>query len=289
MELRQLSYFVMVADELHFRRAAQRLHMSQPPLSQQIRRLEDELGVRLLVRDRRAVSLTPAGREFARDARRLLDDAARAVEAARRVAAGEEGRLRITFAGSALLSLLPRVVQRLRAARPAVRVELRERPSEDQVAALEAGEADIGLVPLPLQAEGLHSEVLLRERVVAALPAGHELAERRRVTLPRLAREPLVLFPRVQAPGLHDRLLSSLGESGVAPVVVQYAAETQTIIGLVAAGIGISLVQESVSQLELPGVVYRPVSGAPVIELAAITRAGEDAPLVELFLAFARE
>jgi DNA-binding transcriptional LysR family regulator len=125
---------------------------------------------------------------------------------------------------------------------------------------------------------------LARERTVAALPAGHALTSRKRVPLRRLADQPLVLFPRSQAPGLHDRLLSALSSTGASPWVAQYAPETQTIIGLVAAGIGVSLVQASVQRLALPGVVYRPVAGAPVVELAAIVRPGKRDPLVAAFL-----
>lgn len=288
MELRQLRYFVAVAEELHFRRAAERLHMSQPPLTQQIQALESELGCRLLTRTRRSVALTPAGETFLVDARAILIALDRAVTTARSVAAGQEGRLRINFVGSALLAVVPDAVRALRALRPGVHVELRERPTEDQVQAVRAGEVDVGLVPLPIDADGVETIVLLRERTVAALPAGSPLAELRRVPLGRLAGEPLVLFPRDQAPGLHDRLLEALGAEGTTPRVIQHATEVQTIVGLVAAGVGASLVQASVQRLNLPGVAYRPVTSAPTVELAAIVRPGQENPLVETFLATAR-
>jgi DNA-binding transcriptional LysR family regulator len=284
MELRQLAYFVAVAEELHFRRAAARLHMSQPPLSLQIRRLEEELGCPLLRRDRRSVELTPAGRAFLEDARSVLAEVAAAAEHARKVHAGQTGLLRVSFVGSALLAVVPGMVHRFRMKRPEVELQLSERPSQDQIRALGAGELDIGLMPLPVEGGALDVRVLARERTIAALPAGHALASYKRVPLRRLADEPQILFPRSQAPGLHDRLLSAMSRTGASPWVAQYASETQTIIALVAAGVGVALVQASVQRLALPGVVYRPVAAAPVVELAAIVRLGEQDPLVEAFL-----
>jgi DNA-binding transcriptional LysR family regulator len=290
MELRQLRYFVAVAEELHFRRAAARLHISQPPLSAQIRSLEQEMGCQLLERTRRRVALTPAGGAFLRDARTLLAELDGAVATARRIDAGQSGRLRVTFVGSALLSVVPDLVQRFRAARPGIELELRERSNVEQVRAVSSGAADVGLIrpPAELGGDDLRSELVLRERTLAALPASHPLARLRRVPLASLAAEPFVLFPRAQAPGFHDLLISSLAATGVAPRVVQYAPEMLTIIGLVATGIGLSLVPESVARLELEGVTYRAVSGAPHTELAAITRAGERSELVRAFVEQAR-
>jgi DNA-binding transcriptional LysR family regulator len=288
VELRQLRYFVAVAEELHFRRAAERLHMSQPPLSQQVQRLEAELGCRLLARDRRSVALTPAGDAFLVDVRGVLAALDRAVTTARGVAAGEEGRLRISFVGSALLAVVPEAVRALRAARPGIHVELRERPTEDQIRAVRAGDIDVGLVPLPIDADGVEATVLLREPTVAALPTGSALTRLQRVPLARLAAEPLVLFPREQAPGLHDRLLSSLSAAGTTPSVIQHATEIQTIVGLVAAGIGASLVQASVERLALPGVAYRRVANAPTVELAAIVRPLHGNPIIDAFVTTTR-
>jgi DNA-binding transcriptional LysR family regulator len=287
VELRQLRYFVAVAEELHFRRAAERLHISQPPLSQQIRALEEELGFTLLLRTRRRVELTPAGAAFLRDARALLGELDGAVATARRIDAGQAGRLRINFVGSALLSIVPGTVERFRRSRPGVELELRERPTVDQLRAVRAGVADVALVRPPIEGDDeLRVQTVLRERTVAALPAGHPLAALSRVPLRRLAAEPLVLFPREQAPGYHDLLIDSLaGAGGAIPRVIQYAPEMLTIIGLVAAGTGVSLVPESVQRLALDGVTYRPVSGAPRSELVAITRAGDHAAVVRAFVA----
>jgi DNA-binding transcriptional LysR family regulator len=290
VELRQLRYFVAVAEELHFRRAAERLHISQPPLSQQIRALEEELGFALLVRTRRRVELTPAGAAFLRDARALLGELEGAVATARQIDAGQTGRLRINFVGSALFSIVPGTVERFRRSRPGVELELRERPTVDQLRAVRAGVADIGLVRPPIEDdEELRVQTVLRERTVAALPAGHDLAALSRVPLRRLAAEPLVLFPRDQAPGFHDLLIDALAGAGAArtggPRIIQYAPEMLTIIGLVAAGTGVSLVPASVQRLALDGVTYRPVSGAPRSELLAVTRAGDQAALVRAFVA----
>ncbi len=284
MEIRQLRYFIAVAEDLHFRKAAARLHMSQPPLSHQIRRLEQELGFALLHRTRRRVELTAAGRSFLADARATIARLDAAAEAARRISAGDAGRLRIGFVGSALLSVLPAAVQRFRTRHPGVHVELRERSTEDQLRAIRAGTIDVGFVPRPSEVGALAAHTVLRERAVAALPAAHPLATLRRVPLRRLASEPLVLFPRSQAPGLHDTLMASLTATGAVPRITQEAEETQTIVGLVAAGLGVSLVQASVQRLALPGIAYRPLSPAPMIELAAVTSPGPASPAARALL-----
>lgn len=274
-----------VAEELHFRRAAARLHISQPPLSAQIAALEEELGVRLLERTRRRVELTAAGEAFLRDARATLAELDVAVSTARAIDAGQEAVLRVGFVGSALLSIVPATVQRFRRSRPGVEVELRERSTAEALRAVGTGLIDVGLVrpPIPTDAS-LHTELVMREHTVAALPAEHPLTRLRRVPLRRLAAEPLVLFPRRQAPGYHDLLIGRLAATGADPRVAQYAPEMMTIIGLVAAGIGVSPVPASVAHLALDGVAYRPLSGAPDTELVAVTRAAEHSPPVRAFL-----
>jgi DNA-binding transcriptional LysR family regulator len=289
VELRQLRYFVAVAEELHFRRAAARLHISQPPVSQQIRALEEELGCQLLARTRRRVELTPAGAAFLRDARAMLAELDVAAATARAIDAGQVGVLRVNFVGSALLSIVPGTVQRFRRARPGVEVEVRERSTVEQLRALGSGVVDVALVRPPIEPDpALRTEVVMRERTIAAIPEGHPLAALRRVPLRRLAGESLVLFPRPQAPGYHDLLIGRMAATGVSPHVVQYAPEMLTIIGLVAAGIGVSPVPASVAALALPGVEYRPLSGAPDTELVAVTRAEDESALVSAFVAEAR-
>lgn len=285
MELRQLRYFVAVAEELHFRRAAARLHISQPPLSQQVRQLEEELGTQLLTRNRRRVELTPAGEAFLHDARAILGELDGAVGTAQRIGSGQAGRLRINFVGSALVSIIPAAVQAFRRDRPGVEVEMRERPTAEQLRAVRAGSVDLGFVRPPIDdLDGLRAEVVLREPTVAVLPSSHPLAGGARISMARLAGESLVLFPRSQAAGYHDLLISALARGGPPPRVVQYAPEMTTIIGLVAAGMGFSLVPASVSRLGLDGVTYRPVTGAPHSELVAVTRADDTSPLVRTFV-----
>jgi len=212
-----------------------------------------------------------------------------AAATARAIDAGQAGVLRVNFVGSALLSIVPGMVQRFRRARPGVEVEVRERSTADQLRALASGVVDVALVRPPIEPDpALRTEVVMRERTVAALPEGHPLAALRRVPLRRLAGEPLVLFPRQQAPGFHDLLIGRLAATGVSPQVVQYAPEMLTIIGLVAAGIGVSPVPASVAALALPGVEYRPLSGAPDTELVAVTRADDESALVRAFVADAR-
>ena len=290
MELRQLRHFVVLAEELHFRRAAARLHISQPPLSKQIAALEQELGCRLLERSRRRVALTPAGATFLRDVRGVLAELDVAVSTARALAAGSAGVLRVGFVGSALLSIVPAAVQAFTDSRPGVEVELSERSTIDALRLLRSGTLDVALVRPPMEPDAaLHSELVLRERTIAAVPSGHALAQLRRIPLRRLASEPLVLFPRIQAPGFHDLLIGELAATGRSPQVAQYAPEMTTIIGLVAAGIGVSPVPASVAHLGLEGVAYRQLAGAPDTELIAVTRAQEQAPLVEAFLTAARQ
>ncbi|HET9718473.1 MAG TPA: LysR substrate-binding domain-containing protein, partial [Solirubrobacteraceae bacterium] len=233
MELRQLRYFVAVAEELHFRRAAARLHISQPPLSQQVRQLEEELGTQLLIRNRRRVELTAAGEAFLHDARVILGELEGAVGTARRIGAGQSGRLRINFVGSALLSIIPAAVQAFRRDRPGVEVDLRERPTAEQLRAVRSGAVDLGFVRPPVdELDGLEAELVLREPTLAAIPAEHPLARAPRPSIARLAGEPLVLFPRSQAAGFHDLLIATLAVGGQTPRVVQYAPEMTTIVGL---------------------------------------------------------
>ena len=213
-----------------------------------------------------------------------------AVATARRIDAGQAGVLRVNFVGSALLSIVPGIVQRFRRARPGVEVELRERSTVEQLRALSAGVVDVGLVRPPIEPDDA-----LRDRGRDA--RAHRRGDARPATrsprcggsrCARLAAEPLVLFPRDQAPGFHDLLTGRLAATGTSPHVVQYAPEMLTIIGLVAAGIGVSPVPASVAQLALDGVTYRPLGGAPDTELVAVTRAGDDSPLVAAFVADAR-
>ena len=289
MELRHLRYFVAVAEELHFHRAAERLHISQPPLSQQIRALERELDVLLLDRNRRSVSLTPAGSVFLNEARAILDAVEAATEAARSVARGEAGRLAIGFVGSAMHGALPDVLREYRRTHPAVALALTELPTAAQLEALAAGRIDVGVLRPPVREPGLALATIQTEPFVVALPEDHPLAAEQEVPLAALLDEPFVLLSRREAPGLHLSLAEAMSAAGGVPRVVQEAREMQTVVGLVAAGLGVSLVPASVGADAHHGVAYRPVAGtAPVVELALAWRPDALSPTVESFLATAQ-
>ena len=258
-ELRHLRYFLAVAEELHFGRAAKRLNIAQPPLSQQIRQLEAAVGTRLLDRNSRNVRLTPAGSAFADGARVTLDEAQRAAEAARRAGRGESGTLRIGFSDSAALSVLPQMLRRFRSTHPNVRLELSEGASQVQLDALGTARIDVALVRGPVSVAGLHAEVIFRERFVAAIPSDHRLRARKSLSLRAIAANPLVLFPRRLAPDFHDLILGMFGRDGSRLNVVHEAFEYQTILSLVSAGVGISIVPNSVRNLGRVGVEYRPI------------------------------
>jgi DNA-binding transcriptional LysR family regulator len=290
MELRHLRYFVAVAEELHFRRAAERLHVSQPPLSQQIRALEAELGVTLFERNRRRVELTAAGAALLTEARAILAQVDHAVELTQRVARGEAGALAIGFVGSSMYGRLPDVVRAFHAERPAVALRLREFSTGDALEALAGGRIDVGVVR-PAQVEpGIEIDVVQREEVVAALPEGHRLAERSAIGLADLGGEAFVLLSRREAPGLYGALDAAMSEAGVGPREVQQVSEMRTVLGLVSAGVGVSVVPASVAGGERSGVVFRRLEGrAPTVELALAWRSGDASPPLAAFLELARK
>jgi len=284
IDVRRLRQFLAVAEELHFTRAAKRLGIAQPPLSRAVRLLEASLGAPLFVRAGRVVSLTPAGEALRDGVRRALEEATRGVDAARRAHRGESGELRVGFSASAALSILPRLVRSHRDSFPGVRLTLVEKTTAGQIAALEAGALDVGIFRGPLRHGGIATRVLLRERLVAILPARHPLAASKRVDPARLAREPFVLFPRAVAPAFHDVVLRACG--GPLRVAVE-AAEWPTIVSLVAGGNGVSLGPESVRRLAWRDVAYRDAATPARAELLLGTRRDSRSPLVESFAATA--
>ncbi|MFC6022220.1 LysR family transcriptional regulator [Plantactinospora solaniradicis] len=293
MELRHLRYFLAVAGHLHFGRAAAELGIQQPPLSQQIRALESEIGVDLFDRGSRRVRLTPAGIAFRPDAERALAHAAAAVRAAQRAGRGETGTLAVGFVGSATFTLLPRLLRAVRDRHPDVTLNLRELTTTQQVDGLRDGTLDVGLLrpPLPAADTGfLHVEAVGNERLVVALPADHPRAGDRVVDARQLADEPFVLSPRHLGPGLRDQIVDYCRRAGFTPTVAQEAIQMQTIIGLVAGGLGVSLVPASVSQLRRNDVAFRPARPAThVIELAVAYRRIESNPATANLVALARD
>lgn len=290
MEFRQLQLFVAVAEELHFGRAAARIGMAQPPFSQQIRRLEAELGVELLARTSRRVSVTAAGERLLEEARALLARRAEVVTSVQRAADGETGVLRVGFSASSAFGVLPAIVLRFRARFPDVKLELDDSEALHAGAALAAGELDLAIVRAPFRHDGVTVERLLRERFVLALPARHPRARQRVVALASLASEPFVLFPRHSAPGLHDTVTSMCLAAGFSPNILQEASSWPSVIGMVEAGLGLTIAPRSSQALRPKGVVFRPLSGAPRHAELVVAFAGpRPSPAAQHFRVLAHE
>jgi DNA-binding transcriptional LysR family regulator len=291
MELRHLRYFAAVADELHFGRAAERLGIAQPPLSRQIKSLEQQIGVLLLSRTKRRVELTASGKVFAHEARKILAQAEQAVIVAQRVARGEMGQLEVGFVSGAVYGKVPSSFSLVRTRYPQISLVLRELATEEQIEAIQAHKLDIGLIrPPAVVSKSLVMQVIAREPLVAVLPRTHRLAGRRKISLKALAGEPFLQVPSRVAPGFYDQFVSLCAQAGFFPHIVQEARTTQTIVSLVAVGMGVSIVPASLRSLQRSGVVYRALEGpAPTTELAVIWRLGDENPALHRFLEIIRE
>ncbi|MBE9171389.1 LysR family transcriptional regulator [Pleurocapsales cyanobacterium LEGE 06147] len=272
MELRHLRYFVAVAEELHFGRAAQRLHMAQQPLSRQIRNLEDELGVQLFYRTKRTVRLTEIGAVFLAEVKKTLKQAEQAISLAQQTSRGEIGRLAIGFTGSALNTVLPQIVRQFKTRYPKVELVLESLRTNEQVIALLSGQIQVGLLHPPIAADAiLVLKTLYCEQLVVALPNTHPLARGtpEPISIRDLASESFILFPRRVGPFLYDQIVSFCQQRGFSPNVVQEVVPQQTILGLVAVGIGVSLIHASASCIGQSGVVVRHlIEPTPELELA---------------------
>jgi DNA-binding transcriptional LysR family regulator len=282
MELRHLRSFAVLAEEQHFGRAATRLHLAQPALSQQVKQLERELGTSLLTRTTRRVELTEAGARFAAHARTVLADVVRAEDDMALLTSGRAGRVSVGFIGTATYDVLPRVAREVRAALPDVDLQLRgELLSPQLVAGLHDRTYDVALVrPDPLNHSDLDIRTLRTERLVAVLPAGHRLAGRRRIAPSSLADEAFVMHPSGHRSSVHERVLEACAAAGFTPSSVLEVGETATLVVFVAAGLGVALVPEPVRSLGLDGVAYVPLTDAPTIDLALATRTGHESPAV---------
>lgn len=291
MELRHLRYFLAVAEELNFTRAAERLGISQPPLTQQVKALEAELGVTLLDRSAYRIELTDAGRMFAAEAARILGDARSAMQAARRAATGVTGRVRVGFTESASFnSLVTSTLRAFRSDFPAVEVSLEEHPSTDLIAALRESRIDSAFVrpPVPTR-RGLTLDLLEKEPLLVAVPSTHPLASRKDVELGSLAAETFILYPRAVRPGLADTVVAACETAGFTPKVGQYAPQLSSTINLVAASLGISIVPDSMRCLQAHAVTYVPLRGEPLHALLGIAyRTDEGSAVVHNFIEAAR-
>src|SRR6478609_207556 len=254
MEIRHLRYFVAVAEELHFGRAAQRLHIQQPPLSRQIQDLENELGFPLFERSRRRVELTPAGTALLGRARQVFDALDVAIHDARSASEGESGRLVVGYPSSLAYSGLTELLRAFRTRFPSVEISLREQPPADQIDGLKAGRLDVGFV---------------------------------RTSLDELAQEPFVLFPRARGPAFFDQLMALCGRAGFTPRIVQEAAQLD-IVSLVAAGFGVSIMPSSMRNFRRPGLVFRAIVGAPQVELLIVWRHQNLSPALHNFVDLVR-
>jgi DNA-binding transcriptional LysR family regulator len=298
MELRHLRYFVAVAEERHMTRAAERLGIQQPPLSMQIRALEEELDVQLFRRQPRGVELTDAGKAFLERARAILDQVDRAVASTRRTARGEEGRVVVGFTSSAPFHpFVPRVLRAFREAAPLVSVVLEESGSSELVQGLYNEEIDAAFIRSPVaDVVGLTVQPILEEKMLVALPTGHIFARRssfsRSVTLPlaELANETFVLYKRPGGPGLYDTIIAACKSAGFSPRVGQEAPRIISTLNLVAAGIGVSIVPASLQRLQMDGIVYRKLEDMPQLTAPLILahRRGENAAAVQRFIDLVR-
>lgn len=285
IELRHLRYFVAVAEELHFGRAAERLHMAQPPLSQQIRQLEEYLGFQLFYRTKRSVRLTEAGQQFLDDTRQLLHQLEQAIETGRQISRGERGQLVIGFVSSAAYNVLPLILRAFRSQVPAVRLELHEMATNEQLQWLREGKIDIGFLRPPVEDKTLHLQIIVREPMVVALPETHPLAAESQIALATLANESFILFPRLLSPRAYDQIIGLCQQAGFSPKVVQEAMQMQTIVSLVAGNIGVAIVPVSLQNMQRTGVIYKPLAEpAPCAEVAVAWRSNDTSASVQQFL-----
>jgi DNA-binding transcriptional LysR family regulator len=297
IELRSWRQFLTLAQTLHFGRAAELLHMTQPPLTQAIQQLERRLGATLFERTRRSVALTPVGAALVEPARQLVQQAAALTVRARGALAGEVGRVRLGFVSTVGFGPLPAWLRAFREAQPGVHIELIEATGDVQLKAFERGEIDAGFMlhapgHAPGATLGLQRLSLGVEPLVLALPDAAPKAGTRPLRTAELLAQPLVIFPRAATPSLFDAVLAFYHHHGATPVIAQEATQMQTIVNLVSAGLGIALVPQSVTQLQRPGVVYRPLpkalaANAPRAETSLLWPAAA-APVVQRFAEFVR-
>lgn len=291
MELRHLASFAAVAEELHFGRAAKRLQMAQPPLSQQIRQLERELGVQLFERSTRSVRLTSAGEAFLEPVRTVLEDIDIATRVARSAGRGEYGRVTLGFAGASSHATLPRLARAVRASHPGVElVMLGQTYAHRALAEVADGSLDLGFVRLPVTQPGVATRVIAEERLVCALPSDHRLARRRRIPVADLADEPFVSFPARTGSSLRDVTVRTCEAAGHNPRIVQEAPDSYTILALVAMGVGVTLTLSSCMHIQQTGLVYRPLAGPPVtLQTALAWRRDNPSAALRSVLEVARE
>ncbi len=289
MELRQLRYFVTVARELHFAKAAERLQITQPALSKQIRVLETELGIELFIRTKRTVKLTKAGEVFFEQAQQLLQQAEKAIKLAKSTASGEVGRLTIGFTVTATYTVLPELIGRFRVRYPQVEVQMLELCTEAQVKALNRGEIDLGFLHPPIDSRGLELYPILTEEFVAVLPRQHHLCSKNLLSLSDLAEESFILHPRSEGPFLYDGFLNLCRQAGFQPQIAKEIDNHQTRVCFVAAGMGITFIPVGLQPLVSNNLICKSMEDLPFkLELAAAWRSFPDLTVLQEFLILLR-
>ncbi|MBW4614645.1 MAG: LysR family transcriptional regulator [Desmonostoc vinosum HA7617-LM4] len=290
MELRHLRYFIAVAEELHFSKAAERLHIAQPPLSQQIQQLEAELGVELFHRKtKRQVQLTEAGRVFLQEVYQLFTQLERGIELTQKTARGEKGLLQVGFTSLVTYDSLPIILRLFREQFLEVELVLQELTTTQQEQALHHQRIHVGFAHPPLEDETLNQECIQQEALIVALWENHPLAKQDFISIRSLADQSFIMFPRHLGPGLYDQIMSLCQQANFNPKVAQEAIQMQTIISLVSAGIGIAIAPASLQNLYRVGVVYRPVEEkTPLVETAVVWREENMTPVLKEFLQVVR-
>jgi len=291
MDLRQMRYFLAVAEERHVGRAAERLHMAQPPLSRQIQALEDELGTRLFVRTPKGVELTEAGQTLLAEVPNLLALAQRAADRTRLAGQGLVGRLDVGLFGSGVLDVIPRLLARFHAARPQVKIALHNLTKAEQLLALRERRITLGFNRLVPEEPGIAVRTVLREPLVVALPDTHALAARERLRIPDLDGQPMIVYPNVPMHGLAQEVADAFRAEGARLAVEQEVEDVLTAIALVASGFGLAVTTQSATNLRLPGVAFRPLASRHLqdLELSCLWRQGDASPILAAFLEVLRD
>lgn len=292
MELRQLQYFLAVAQELNFSQAARRLNMAQPPLTRQIRQLEQELGVQLFERNSRRVELTEVGSVFVEEARRILEQVEQSITITQRASRGEVGRLVIAFEGSSAYDVIPLSLKAYRERFPDVEVVVLGMTTNQQVEALHNSQIQLGFVVPPLQGqvEDLELEAIIQAPLIVALPESHPLAAKSIIKVRSLAQEALIIGQRHSGCGFYDQVIAACRRAGFSPIIGQEVNEMQVLLGLVAAGFGVAILPESAKQFQRSGVVYRELQPASSeVALAIAWRRDDQFPALHNFLSIIRE
>lgn len=284
VETRLLKSFIYVAEELHFGRAALRLHIAQPALTRQIKQLEEKLGVKLFERTQRKVILTSAGRQFHSRACQIIADIDHAASEVQRVNAGEAGRLAVGFLHSSTYGITPRLLRHFRDSYPDVELELSEMTIADQVIALQAEKIDVGILRPPISDLRLGTHILCDEPFILAVPSSHPLAQQRRVALERLSEERFILFSQRMSPLFYSRIIAMCEKAGFVPCVTQRATQIHTIMGLVSANMGISIVPSVARNLSMPEVCCLDIVDNPApVQVALAWRHSDSSPILRTF------